>query len=429
MYPRWWGWTVFPGRHEKSGSSERRQFTFVTTPVALMARTFPRNVGSTTSGSRSRVNVVFTSTFARTALASIRGLSSVSTPTARPSLVRMRRTPVDARIVAPKCSAARARAKEIPPIPPFAYPNVCLTPLISWRSMWPSMRAVPGVLGPAGRPIVVAVTSIALTSSDSKNSPRRGAALRGGGLEPPEEVREGRGGLEDHRLDDLHDVCQERDVLRVGLRVLLRKAGELLQVPVVVVPEEDRVPVREGEEELGVEGLGLVPEPGELEVPDDLGAEEARGGREAGEPDSGEELLRAARSAHDGAAFEDEDLEARLREVARGHEPVVAPADDDRVEPGHGLPRVPASGGPGRPLVMVVVLVRGHGLPVVEAPCAVLGRDLAEGAGHLPDVDGDRPAARADELDPEGFRLPGGGGHLPPGEGQGLELEGELGGG
>ena len=43
--------------------------------------------------------------------------------------------------------------------------------------MWPSISAVPGVRGPAGRPIVVAVASIAFTSSDSKNSSRRSAAL------------------------------------------------------------------------------------------------------------------------------------------------------------------------------------------------------------------------------------------------------------
>src|SRR3972149_10383 len=85
MYPRRWGWTVFPGRHEKSGSSERRQFTFVTTPVALMARTFPRNVGSTTSGSRSRVNVVFTSTFARTAPAPPPGPAGRPPPPAPPA--------------------------------------------------------------------------------------------------------------------------------------------------------------------------------------------------------------------------------------------------------------------------------------------------------------------------------------------------------
>ena len=65
----------------------------------------------------------------------------------------------------------------MPPIPPRAYPNVCFTPLISWSSMWPSMSAVPGVRGPAGSPIVVAVASIAFTSVDSKNSSSRSAAL------------------------------------------------------------------------------------------------------------------------------------------------------------------------------------------------------------------------------------------------------------
>src|SRR2546425_10387432 len=65
----------------------------------------------------------------------------------------------------------------MPPMPPFEYPKVCLTPLISWRSMWPSISAVPGVRGPAGKPIVVAVASIAFTTSDCKDWSRRSAAV------------------------------------------------------------------------------------------------------------------------------------------------------------------------------------------------------------------------------------------------------------
>src|SRR2546427_5320166 len=77
----------------------------------------------------------------------------------------------------PWSAAAFASAAEMPPMPPFEHPKVCLTPLISWSSMWPSMRAVPGVFGPAGRPIVVAVASIAFSSSDSKNPSRWATAL------------------------------------------------------------------------------------------------------------------------------------------------------------------------------------------------------------------------------------------------------------
>src|SRR5205823_1390497 len=86
---------IVPGRHVKSGSSERTQFTFVTTPVALIRRMRERKSGSTLSGSTRRSKVVFTSTFARTLRASIDRPSASSTPTARPLLVMMRRTSAD----------------------------------------------------------------------------------------------------------------------------------------------------------------------------------------------------------------------------------------------------------------------------------------------------------------------------------------------
>src|SRR3989454_723063 len=256
-YPLWCGWTVLPGRAVKSGSSLRRQFTLVTTPVALIWRTCARNSGSSASAATSFAKVVFTSTFARIARAITRFPPASSTPIARPSFVRIRWTAAPVWMVAPWCSAPFASAWEMPPMPPFEYPNVCLTPLISWSNMCPSMRAVPGVF--------------------------------------------------------------------------LREAREFLVVPCGVVPQEDRITVRKREEELRVEGMDLVAEAREVEVPDDLRPQQARGIREPRELDSGEDLLRNAGPSHDRSPFENEDFQAGLRQVRRGDEAVVAPADDDGV--------------------------------------------------------------------------------------------------
>src|SRR2546425_326549 len=254
-YPLWCGWTVLPGRAVKSGSSLRRQFTLVTTPVALIWRTCARNSGSSASAATSFAKVVFTSTFARIARAITRFPPASSTPIARPSFVRIRWTAAPVWMVAPWCSAPFASAWEMPPMPPF----------------------------------------------------------------------------EDHRLDEFHDLGPERHVLGIGLGVFLREAREFLVVPCGVVPQEDRITVRKREEELRVEGMDLVAEAREVEVPDDLRPQQARGIREPRELDSGEDLLRNAGPSHDRSPFENEDFQAGLRQVRRGDEAVVAPADDDGV--------------------------------------------------------------------------------------------------
>src|SRR6267378_5205362 len=77
--------------------------------------------------------------------------------------------------------------------------------------------------------------------------------------------------------------------------------------------------------------MDFVSEPGQVQVRDDLGSEQARGVREAREPYSREDFLRDAGTTDDRPAFEDEDLATRFREIPRGNEAVVAAADDDGV--------------------------------------------------------------------------------------------------
>ncbi len=232
------------------------------------------------------------------------------------------------------------------------------------------------------------------------------------GLPAPEhadKVREGRGRPEDHGFDELHDLGPEPDVRRVGFRVLLREAGKFLVIPPLVVPEKDRVAIREGQEELGVEGMGLVSELRELEISDDLGAQEARGVRKAGEPDPGEDLLRCGRAADHGATLAHENAQARLCEVARRDEAVVPPADEDCVE----RRQSPPSSAPGRCLPVAIVLVGGHGLVVVDPPRPVFRGALPESPRHLPDVHGEGAAAGPDEVDAHRPRRLRVGSHVP----------------
>src|SRR2546429_791273 len=155
--------------------------------------------------------------------------------------------------------------------------------------------------------------------------------FRFGALEHPEQIRQRRRGFEDHRLDEFHDLGPERHVLGIGHGVFLRDAREFPVVPLGVVPKENRFAVRNREEELWIEGTDLVAEAREVEVPDDLRPQQARGIREPRELDPREDLLRDARPSNDRPTFEDEDFQPGLRQIRRGDEAVVAPADDDGV--------------------------------------------------------------------------------------------------
>src|SRR5207244_7440094 len=154
-----------------------------------------------------------------------------------------------------------------------------------------------------------------------------------GAMEQVDQVREWRWRFEDGRLDELHGLAAEGHVLRIRRRVLPVGPRKVLLVPFRIVPQEEGVAVRERQEELRVERMGLVSESRELEVPDDLGSQEARGISEPRELDAGEDLFRDAGAANDRAAFYDEGTLSRFGEVRRSDETVVASADDD------GIPR------------------------------------------------------------------------------------------
>ena len=75
---------------------------------------------------------------------------------------------------------------------------------------------------------------------------------------------------------------------------------------------------------------------GEVELADDLRAEQRNDVGGHAEPESGEDLLGDGRSSHQVAALEDDDAEARPGQVGRGGQPVVtSPHDRDVVASGH----------------------------------------------------------------------------------------------
>jgi hypothetical protein len=69
----------------------------------------------------------------------------------------------------------------------------------------------------------------------------------------------------------------------------------------------------------------------ELQVANDLGAQQGHDVREDAEAEAREQLLGDGRAAQDLALFEDESLQSGASEVCRADQAVVAAADDDRV--------------------------------------------------------------------------------------------------
>ena len=71
---------------------------------------------------------------------------------------------------------------------------------------------------------------------------------------------------------------------------------------------------------------------GELELPDDLRAEQRAHVGRGGDAVPGPYFFGHASAAHDLAALEDQNAQSGPGEVRRGHEPIVARADDDDIE-------------------------------------------------------------------------------------------------
>ncbi len=116
----------------------------------------------------------------------------------------------------------------------------------------------------------------------------------------------------------------------------LRPAAELADRPAVVVDPPQVVagggrPAGSERGERAVERQDVEAVPRQLELADDLGAEQRHDVREDREPEAREELLGDRRAAEDVAPLEDERLHPGAGEIRGADQAVVAAADDDRV--------------------------------------------------------------------------------------------------
>jgi len=150
--------------------------------------------------------------------------------------------------------------------------------------------------------------------------------------------RDGRG--EEHRFDEVVDLGPHRLVLRIRRRVFLRELRDFLRGLLAAGPEEKRSSIGERAEALWVEGHLPQPELRELEILDDLRAEESRHVSRSADLESRRDLVRDARASDTVCTLDNDDAEPRFGEIVRGDEPVMARPDDDDVRRGHPQPGI-----------------------------------------------------------------------------------------
>src|SRR3989454_2496004 len=148
--------------------------------------------------------------------------------------------------------------------------------------------------------------------------------------------RDGRG--EEHRFHEVVDLGPHRLVLRIRRRVFLRELRDFLRGLLAVGPEEKISSIGERAEALRVEGHLPQPELRELEILEDLRAEESRHVSRSADLESRRDLVRDARASDAMRPLDDDDAEPRFGEIVRGDEPVMARPDDDDVRRGHPQP-------------------------------------------------------------------------------------------
>jgi hypothetical protein len=134
----------------------------------------------------------------------------------------------------------------------------------------------------------------------------------------------------EERLDRLHDPVEVVVVALVGVGVVPRVAPDLLHVLGAVVAEQQVVAVASGVERRGHHQRHEAVLH-QVELVDDLRAEQAQRVGERGEREAGHQLLGDRRAADQVPPLEHQGAQARLGEVAGIDQAVVTAAHDDGV--------------------------------------------------------------------------------------------------
>ena len=144
----------------------------------------------------------------------------------------------------------------------------------------------------------------------------------------------GRRRLQQQRPHPLHDAVPHRPVGVVGGDVALGELGDLLSRLAPVEEAHEIGAVGEGDEVLRIEGADVVAVSLQLQVRDHLWQQQIADVGAGREAVAREPLLGDGGAADDRAPLQHEHLFPGLGQVARGDEPVVTRADDDRVVAG-----------------------------------------------------------------------------------------------
>src|SRR5437867_3192728 len=153
--------------------------------------------------------------------------------------------------------------------------------------------------------------------------------------EKRDQLRDRDGRSEEHRLDEIVDLGPHRLVLRIRRGVFLRELRDLFRGLLAIGPEEEKSSIRKRAEALRVEGHLPQPELGEFEVLNDLRPEQSRHVRRGADLESWRDFVRDARAADAIRPLDDDHSEARLRQIVRGDQAVVARPDDHDIQRDH----------------------------------------------------------------------------------------------
>ena len=145
---------------------------------------------------------------------------------------------------------------------------------------------------------------------------------------PPQEVR---WGPEQPRFNESGDALQKRLVIWIPPGIAGGEARNLCGGRLIVAPDKQMPAVREWAEECRVFRQDLVAEAFQFQIPDDLGLQQPTQICGSGDAEPRPDLFGHARTTDDGPAFQDEDRQARPRQIRRGDQAVVAGTHDDHV--------------------------------------------------------------------------------------------------
>lgn len=150
-------------------------------------------------------------------------------------------------------------------------------------------------------------------------------------LEAPRQIGNRGRLLQQDGVEDLRGAVEELQELRIHLGVVRREPADALHRQLGAGAEEEMLAIQERHEHLRVFDIGVEAVFVQLQIADDLRAQQADDIGAGRHDEAGEWLFQRAGAADPVALLQHEHALARPRQIARRHQSIVARADDDRI--------------------------------------------------------------------------------------------------